>query len=85
MTIQELRQHQILGQDPEINRTQYDAVMNRLRELGEELYQEDFLTPLNLVKCSDDSQVWLSVRNNGPYYWPTLAFDQFMNLEIETE
>lgn len=85
MTIQELRQHQILVQDPEIDRTEYDAVMGRLREFfWEDVWAGDDDIPKKTIVFDDDDGEWMSLHNTYSYI-PALTFDQFMNLEIETE
>lgn len=81
MTIQELRKHQILVQDPEIDRSQYDAVMQRLRELGEEVYHGDHTDPSRFIRFYEIDSDWFS--EGFPNYAHPLTFDQFMNLQIE--
>ena len=81
MSIAELRQHQILVQDPEIDRAEYDAVMQRLRELGERVFLSDHVTPLNTVFFDYEDGDWMSLSDCDDV--PALTFQQFMDLKIE--
>lgn len=84
MTIQELRQHQILVQDPEIDRTQYDEVVAKLREHEESMWEADEKDKCMFFNCYTEDQygdyLWYSF---GPSEKPRLTFDQFMSLQVE--
>lgn len=81
MTIQELRRHQIVVQDPAIDRAEYDAVMKRLREFWEGVMKNDWVLPEKTIIFSSRDSEWWSC--DIARFRPPLTFSEFMNLQIE--
>ena len=82
MTIAELRQHQILVQDPVSIWPKYARLLARLKYLDEPYSGMGAETPQELVRYSEKHNEW-QPSNVAAKDMPTIPFDQFMNLQIE--